>query len=486
MDEKKKLLLQKNSHFGELSELRGRIKALSLSEQRQFLEKRKNELPNEYTSHFALGEYLYHQGEYQAALASLEDALALDSDQLEAQQLSHQIRCILDPEYRLKSDATELDLKRRTCPKPFEQFEISAKGYVYLCCPSFLPVAIGNIYEESNLSQMWNSPIAQEIRASITDQSFKYCSRKNCTNINARSLPLLQPEQPLAAQALPKVLTLSYDRSCNLACPSCRTNFIFQDKPEMGTEGKTLFEGTVEKILPILKVAEELSLSGSGDPIASRHFSQLLSLINRQDYPSLRIFFQTNGVLFTEKWWQQNPNLHDIPLTVYVSIDAATENTYKSVRRGGDFSRLKENLAFMGRLREEGKIQKLGLKFVVQDENFVEMENFVKFCLNYHADRIVFMRLRNWGTYEKEDYLRRDVASSLHPRHREFLETLKKPIFRDERVHLGELAEYLPRFSRSGAPVVRLVENLGLGSSGKKLFAKFPSPVQKLALKILY
>ena len=53
------------------------------------------------------------------------------------------------------------------CSKPFEWFEVTqlnGRGGVYLCCPSWLAVPVGNLLQEP-VAAIWNSPRAQEIRA---------------------------------------------------------------------------------------------------------------------------------------------------------------------------------------------------------------------------------------------------------------------------------------------------------------------------------
>jgi MoaA/NifB/PqqE/SkfB family radical SAM enzyme len=109
-------------------------------------------------------------------------------------------------------------LKSRFCPNPFERFEISDKGEVFVCCPSYLPKSIGNIYD-SSVEEIWNSEAASEIRASILDGTFKYCSRTFCGDIASMSLP---PKQETSLPPMPPKIHLSYDPACNLSCPSCR------------------------------------------------------------------------------------------------------------------------------------------------------------------------------------------------------------------------------------------------------------------------
>jgi radical SAM protein with 4Fe4S-binding SPASM domain len=74
------------------------------------------------------------------------------------------------------------------CRKPFEHFEISPGGDVYLCCPGWLPKSIGNVNSEK-WNEIWNSTAAQEIRESIHDGTFRHCNTHLCPLIASNALP---------------------------------------------------------------------------------------------------------------------------------------------------------------------------------------------------------------------------------------------------------------------------------------------------------
>jgi hypothetical protein len=80
------------------------------------------------------------------------------------------------------------DLHGRFCSKPFDNFEINPDGSVAVCCHAWLPQKIGNIAEQG-LWEVWNSDIAQRIRASILDGSYRYCVAEECGAIQAGTLP---------------------------------------------------------------------------------------------------------------------------------------------------------------------------------------------------------------------------------------------------------------------------------------------------------
>lgn len=320
-------------------------------------------------------------------------------------------------------------LAGRFCGNPFEEIEIRADGKVNTCCSAWMPASIGSIHEHT-ANQYWNSIEAGEIRASILDGDFSYCSRLYCPKIVQRSLQRkaevtarhqrdIIDKDLIVVEVKPRRVVLSEDRSCNLSCPSCRTHVI-QLGHRASADLDEIFDA---KIAPLLITAEAIKITGSGDPIGSRHFRHVLRRLTAMPPTSRRIQLQTNGALLTEKTWM-DLRLEGHISTVWVSVDAATKETYELVRRGGSFERLCRNLHFLGRIRAEKRIDLLRLDFVIQALNFREMPQFVELARSIGADGVHFLMLRNWGTYSPEEYERLNLGSTRHPEYKAFREIL--------------------------------------------------------------
>src|SRR2546423_13300825 len=87
-------------------------------------------------------------------------------------------------------DALDYDLSDKFCPMPFTHFSTGFRGSVFACtCPAWVPFPIGNVVEAESADAIWNSEVVQEIRRSILDGDFGYCSRTQCSFITARKLP---------------------------------------------------------------------------------------------------------------------------------------------------------------------------------------------------------------------------------------------------------------------------------------------------------
>ncbi len=337
---------------------------------------------------------------------------------------------------------------RRFCQNPFTRLEIHENGDCYFCCEAWLPKPIGNVLE-SPLEDIWNGQVAQEIRESIFDNSFRFCNAEYCEHLVKNTLPMqkvadieefhlleVAHEQSAILDFGPNIFSANYDRSCNLTCPTCRHDLIvhpIDSDPKIAKIHQTLMQ-----ILPQLR---HLKVTGSGDPLGSPYFARLLTSLKSTDYPNLNILLQTNAQLFTPERWEKlsaiRPSIH----TLDISIDAATEPTYNINRRGGSYSRMLMNLAFLGTRRKSGEVKNLIISFVVQKNNWREMADFVRLGQRYGVDQVRFTRIKNWGTFSESEYLERAVHLEQHPENAQFLHELQNPIFTDKIVSFSNLTE---------------------------------------------
>ena len=344
-------------------------------------------------------------------------------------------------------------LKDRFCARPFDSFELQENGSVHLCCPAWLRQRAGNLHD-STAAEIWNSSAAQDIRHGILDGTFRHCNHDLCPDIQAGTLPtraeaaanpryraIIDGNQT-RIDGIPAFINLANDKSCNLSCPSCRTQRIqLNDGPGYDARKKlqdrlvaSFFAAPTEQ--PFI-----VNVTGSGDPFASRIFRDFLFELDKTKFPRMQVNLQTNGVLFTEKTWANLAKIHGAIGSVLVSLDAASEATYAITRRGGDWRQLLENMAFLAARRRECKIGELILYFVVQKANFREMPDFVRLGRRFAADRVYFSRAVNWGTWSAGEYEDQSVWQSHHPLHAEFVRAVSDPLLDDPIVFLGNVAE---------------------------------------------
>lgn len=309
--------------------------------------------------------------------------------------------------------------KGRYCSRPFDEFQVRPDGEVFSCCPSFLPHSIGNAFAAKSVDDLTSSPMVAKIRDSVIKQDFRYCRWTQCPAIKA-GLPSTPPRAKTDYK--PVQFLLSYDPTCNLWCPSCRTEKIVAK----GHQRERIMRFTNDVVLPMLRDAEGCWMNGYGAVFASKACRQILETANPVDFPRLKFDFITNGVLFTRAEWAKFPNIHDMVRTISVSVDAARKETYDQVRLGGDWDVLMDNLAFMSELRRDGVIGKFEITMVVQERNFREMADFARLARRLGCDKVVFQPLMNWNSFTTEAFEGHAVHYSSHPRHPEFRRELDR------------------------------------------------------------
>ncbi len=325
-----------------------------------------------------------------------------------------------------------IDKSKLICMTPFQYTEVFDNKQ-FLCCPGWLKE---DIYETESIKANFNSKKAQKIRESILDGSYKYCDSVQCPHLSAlsqdklidgRFVPknekMLELYKPISEI---KTFGFCFDRSCNLQCPSCRSelvNYLGKDR-----------DGVDEKLR---QVNEELSgtikrlyLSGSADPFYSKSFRQFLINFDPKKYPNMEnIHLHTNGILWTEQLWERMKTIHPFVKSCEISIDASTKDTYENkVRIGGKWDILMERLEFIINIPTINSYQ---FSFVVQDSNYKEMYNFFELInnLNWKTNKnynVFFNHMTNWGTFTGEEYLQKDISNPAHDKHEDFLKELNK------------------------------------------------------------
>ena len=359
------------------------------------------------------------------------------------------------------------DLRQRFCSVPWHHFEVAIDQKVYLCCPGFLPVPVGDLRREPPFA-IWNSEAARSVRESIIDGSFRYCDKQCCPDLVNRRLPLrdwvgeppgLLPIPPTSLRIpyslekavlfhkppeavchhWPTRVQLANDRSCNLACPSCRPRFFMTGVDEQ----EEVHRSFQHLLWDALLRAKRLRMNGAGEFLVSKPCRDLLKELSRTRVPDLRFEFITNGQLFSRTIYDNFDLTGRIEL-IYVSVDAANSFTYQLLRPGGDFTRLLQNIEFMAELRSTGEEAFcLTLAFVASALNFREMPAFVRMARQFDA-KVSFSRMRNWGHFNETVFAHLDVTRDAHPMHADFVRTLCALKSEDAKLDLGDLASCLP------------------------------------------
>ena len=359
-------------------------------------------------------------------------------------------------------------MRKGFCVSPFRYAEVRDNGDVWQCCTSWIEKPAGNILSDS-WENIWNSDYAKRLRRSMHKGDFSMCDENLCPYIQkwnkgeedySAYFPIydestfeklwdakeINPNGKKKYQDIienkiidlpygPESVTFAHDRSCNLACPSCRKDFF-------KTEGKDREQTyKIQELImgePICDT-HEVYITNSGDAFGADVFRDLLKMINTKDFPNLvNLHLHTNANSWSKTHWNRLKNLHDIPrLTCHISIDACTKETYEIVRKGGKWETLQKNLKFI--FEDIPNLKFIRTSFVCQDLNYKEMSGFVELIddLSYGSNAVVeveFGQFTDWGVSSKEIVEQRQIFKRTHPDYNLFLEEYKKMLKLDKKV----------------------------------------------------
>ena len=279
---------------------------------------------------------------------------------------------------------TNINLKIKTvCPRPFDTLLFDRNGQAFACeCQSWLPMPVGNIQIQT-VDQILDSNKLADIKGTIQDGSYKYCNNHQCTYIKWKKFD---------TNKLVSHIRLAVDESCNLSCPSCRTQPIFIGKgPALRRKQKW-----IDKIIDwILKQEHHVKvhIGSDGDPFASLVYRYFMKKMSELKLQNVSFAFQTNGLLL-KKMYHRTKYIFDNLYTLNISIDGATQPTYEKLRRGGSFKKIIENFEFIKTIKNFP----VYLHTVVQKDNWREMPAMIDLAEKYGFEKVYFTQIGDWNT----------------------------------------------------------------------------------------
>ena len=292
---------------------------------------------------------------------------------------------------------------KNICPRPYDTILIDKNGSCYACeCTSWLPQSIGNLQLKS-LDEIINSKTHKHLQESVTDGTYRYCNEHQCSYIKSNAVLHGQPERI-------QHLRLAIDDSCNLRCPSCRKDLIFHKEGSAFNLGIKLAD-KINDWLYNYKHPIQVHIGSDGDPFASHVYRHFMEQTPERD--NIKYSILTNGLMFKE-FHTKVPYVINNLQELGVSIDGASKETYEKLRLGGNWKKINQNLKCISELKKKHNFRFI-LHFVVQKENYHEMENIIDLGEQYGADRVWLNKIENWNTFK--DWEEQDIFAPLHGDH---------------------------------------------------------------------
>lgn len=297
----------------------------------------------------------------------------------------------LDPAIATAYDSTR-DMSRQpfraACYAPFVSMVFDTIGRVRACCANYEYI-LGNLHEE-RLDAIWHGARIAALREALKNYDFSlgcgYCywkiegtADRKKTLADSSVVALKYEKLPLDANGdyWPTHLEFHLTNRCNLECLTCNGDFshLIRARREKLPAypvafGEEFFED-LRKYLPRLKEAQFLG----GEPFLMHEQHRVWDMLI-EDRLAPMCHVTTNGTIWNEKVERV---LDLLPVSVNVSMDGVTRETFERLRVNAKWDVVLENLEkFRAALAARRRL--LGISFSLSRENVHEFVPMLLFA----------------------------------------------------------------------------------------------------------
>lgn len=188
---------------------------------------------------------------------------------------------------------------------------------------------------------------------------------------------------------MPIMLDIENVSRCNYHCAMCQVSSWpnRQRAPDMSFDD-------FRRLLDSQHGLIEIKLQGMGEPLLGEYYFEMIKYA-RDSYLWVRSSSNASLLHLNDNY----KRIIDSDICeLQVSIDGATPEVYKKIRRGGELKKVAENSIMLNRYCEKFDRLFTRMWVVVQRDNFSELGSFVKFAFELGFKRLTFsLDLNDWG-----------------------------------------------------------------------------------------
>ena len=183
----------------------------------------------------------------------------------------------------------------------------------------------------------------------------------------------------------PSSIEIEASTKCNLRCIMCEHTYWNEASRDMSFE-------QVKSIIDQFPVLRWIAFTGIGENFLNKDLMKMYEYLTKK-WPGIHIeLFDTFYFIDEEK----AKKILDLGLgTIFISIDAATKETYEKVRASSDFNRVVGNIKRFIELKNERKayFPEIIFHYVINKINLSEVFTFIDFVKSLGGRTIFFTRL---------------------------------------------------------------------------------------------
>lgn len=194
----------------------------------------------------------------------------------------------------------------------------------------------------------------------------------------------------------PPTLMMEPTNICNLKCPLCPTGAGFIKR----AKGFLAFQNFKKVIDELFLYIYHLRLWNWGEPLLNKELFQMISYAKRK---KIFVNLSTNSYFLDKNISNQviKSGLDEL----IISLDGASEETYKKYRKGGDFKKVIESIRFLVNEKKRLKCDTphIKLQFIIMKSNENEIQKIKSLSNHLGVDELVFKTVGIMDYFSKED-----------------------------------------------------------------------------------
>lgn len=323
--------------------------------------------------------------------------------------------CALGSPYAVGSaqDALKDPKHISICSLPWTYFEIhknkEGKNIIYPCCPDACRFYSFGTLSDTSFEDIWYGERAENFREKMKTGEYPLCNLNVCGGGDTYLSEVGKFYDENGKVKKPVKFNLCDDKSCNVACITCRDEIIIDEAPK-------------DDISSLYEDVETLMLSGSGDPFASPYYRKILKELTKKN-KKCKFHICTNGILMTKRKCKNLGILSRIE-KVEISLPGVKKETYDEIVKFGNHEKVLENIEWISK---DSTIETKQLNFVVHRLNYKEIPDLIALALSKNFTFWI-SHFRDWGTEYGKKYNEAAIWLPEHPEHQEFLEVMSNEL----------------------------------------------------------
>lgn len=278
------------------------------------------------------------------------------------------------------------------CAYPFERVRVTCEGDIYFCCFQ-RRYALGNILEKS-FDDIWFSDLAEEIRSSVLGgQLHKHCQDEGCPYLYQKNLNKVAGAHPLAIPRLLEIDLPNYH--CNIGgfSPNAKTPACLmceRSMPGYRFQKVDRLEEILPKLAHLIPELYGIHIQGVAEAFWHDYLFKALDLLEYdRNRDRIQVSTTTNGIGLNDE--RRRRFFARCPMSsVSFSLDAASSETYKKIRRLDAYEHVVRNLISYGIERKRHKKALLRIQNNINIYNVHEVAGMVDVAALAQVDAIEF------------------------------------------------------------------------------------------------